>query len=296
VAGVQFRLAQATLNTSGSTLQSNLLTLANQVQSQLNSGASAAAVAPSLSQFRNGLAHVCFGTDTLATYAANPFPPASQSSSFDTYGLIDTLRNAGSITDCEVPLAIMYWTLSGIQFVDMWSVRRPVFPADASEYWPVFSGKRRWMEGLACFLQFQDQIGDLVESGIGGASLSTVAASNYFFYLPAFGLLPLASTQQLVGFDYSQFFVGVTHRCAQTSAGLCAPFYIEGAKLDSLAFQSLLYPPIDLSSQEMVWLYWVRENMQSAAQAATVVFTNGHVPNQGLAQFDLNYWDYANFV
>jgi hypothetical protein len=64
---------------------------------------------------------------------------------------------------------------------------------------------------------------------------------------------------------------------------------------------SFLYPPVDLSSQEMVWLYWVRENMEPAAGQASsaqpyLIFTNGHIAYQGNAQFDLNYWDYANFV
>ena len=48
----------------------------------------------------------------------------------------------------------------------------------------------------------------------------------------------------------------------------------------------------------MISLYWMRENMVAASQSTPqpcLIFTNGDVPDQGKAQFDLNYWDYANF-
>lgn len=291
VAGVQFRMAPVTLNTSGSTLQSNLVTLANQIQSQLNGGASAASVAPALSQFRNGLAHVCFGTEALAGYASNPFPAALQPSPLETYGLIDTLRGASLMTDCEVPLAIMYWTLSGVQFVDMWSVRRPVFRGDASEYWPVFSGKRRWVEGLACFLQFQQQLAD-IPAIIGTSQLGTVAANNFFYYLPAAGFIPMGSVNPAAGFDYIEFFSGRTYR---------NPLFMEGARFDSLLHSSFSYPPIDFSNQEMLWIYQARENQEAIDNGTSVappylVFTNGRVPFQGEAQYDLNYFNYANYM
>jgi hypothetical protein len=64
----------------------------------------------------------------------------------------------------------------------------------------------------------------------------------------------------------------------------------------------LHYPPIDFDSEEMFWLYNVRENMESAAgntlntPQAYVVFTNGHLGYQGDAHYDLNYWDFANYA
>jgi hypothetical protein len=291
-AGVQFRLAPVTLASTGTGLQSRLFALANQIQTQLNNNASAASVAPALSQFRNGLAHVCFGTEALAGYAANPFPSTAQTSPLDNYGTIDSLREAGLMTDCEVPLAIMYWTQSGIQFVDMWSVRRPVFPADASECWPVFSGRRRMAEGLAIFLQFQDQAANL-PSTVGASQLGTVAANSFFFYLPSAGFIPLGSINPSAGFDYIQFFSGRTYR---------NPVFMEGARLDLLFHSSFLFPPIDLSNHEMLWIYHVRENAEAIDNGATpapapyMLFTNGRVAFQGEAQYDLNYFNYANYM
>lgn len=291
-AGVQFRLAPVTLASTGTGLQPTLFALANQIQTQLNLSASAASLAPLLSQFRNGLAHVCFGTEALAGYAANPFPPASKSSPLDSYGLIDGLRSTNLMTDCEVPLAILYWTMQGVQFIDMWSVRRPVFAATASEFWPVFSGRRRTVEGLAMFLQFQDQIAGLA-GALGSAALSAANASDYFLFLPSVGLVPIADSQGSTGFDSSQFFSKPTHR---------HPVFVEGAKLAALTRAAFEFPPIDLSSQELLWLYEIRENQQTIDNSNTnppqfyYLFTNGHLPFQGDAQFDLNYWDYANYV
>jgi len=294
--GVQFRLSLVTLASTGTGLQPTLYALANDIQAQLNTGAAAATLAPLLSKLQNGLAHACFGTDTLATYAANPFAGLPGASSFDAYGLIDAQRAAKLITDCEVPLALAYWSLQGIQFVDMWSVRRPVVAAAASEEWPLFSGRRRWTEGLAMFLQFQDQITSL-SSSLGASGLISMAATNYFYFLPPIGLLPLVSPQFSMGITYSQFFNTITFRYANTN-NVNGPVYMEGSKLVSLMLSSFQYPAIDLSGQEMICLYWMRENMELSGNSMPqpcVIFTNGHVPDQGKSQFDLNYWDYSNF-
>lgn len=145
-------------------------------------------------------------------------------------------------------------------------------------------------EGMAMFLQFQEQISDMVELGAG--PLTAVVATDYFNYLPGAGLLPLASAQAISGQTYAQFFSNRVYR---------DPVYIEGAKYEPLLFRSWLYPPIDLGLQEMIWLYWVRENVESIVNHTTnsapyAIFTNGHIPFEGVPQFDLNYWDYANFV
>jgi hypothetical protein len=290
-AGVQFRLSFVTLASTGTGLQQTLYALANQIQTQLNTGAAASTVAAQLSQLQNGLAHACFGTDTLATFAANPFAGLPQASSFETYGLVDAQRSAGLMTGCEVPLALVYWTQQGIQFVDMWSVRRPVFPAVASETWPLSSGRRRLVEGLAMFLQFQNQISNLLTSGT--TSLSSVEADDYFYYLPPAGFLPVGNIDPTAGFDYIEFFTGRTYR---------NPVFIEGVRLNPLLRGSFDYPPIDLSKQELLWVYQVRENqeaidsMSTPVPAVYMVFSNGQIAFQGDARYDLNYFNYANYV
>lgn len=250
-----------------------------------------AQIAPLLSKFRNLVAHLCFGTDTLATFPTNPFPPANGASSFEEYGALDALRDQGILTDCAVPLALVYWTAAGVQFIDVWSVRRPLVPAVASAQWPVFSGRRRMAEGLAIFLQFQRQIADL-QSALPQTQLASAAATDYFRFLPAVGFLPIGGTLSSAVFDFKAFFTTKTFHL---------PVFIEGAVLDTLFRRSLAYSPIDLSNEEMLWLYNVRENIELIAPTALnppqafMVFTNGHISYQGDARYDLNYWDYANY-
>lgn len=238
---------------------------------------------------RNLVAYKCFGVADQTKFVTDPFGPPLTS-----YGLLDQLRSNQVLTNCEVPLAVLYWTTNlGIVFVDMWAVRRPVFPQAATEMWAPVAGRRRMAEGLAMFLQFQEQINDMVEFGVSGAALTSIVAADYFRYLPAAGFIPIGSIKASVGFDYLQFFSSRTYN---------NPMFIEGAKLEELITCSTLYPAIDFSNREMVWLYRVRENMQSVASSTAnplqpfMIFTNGHIPNLGRAQFDLSYWDFANYA
>jgi len=305
VEGAKFNTVQLDLGTNPdpSTLAGQTEQIAASLKTLLQelavaSGAAAdslkAEIAPPMSKLRNCAAHLCFGTEQFAGFPANPFGRSNGDSLFAEYGALDQLRDSGNLTDCDVPLALLYWTTSGLQFIDLWSVRRPVFPQAISEAWAPLTGRRRMVEGLAMFLQFQCQVSGLMQANSNQNFLGSIDASQYFRYLPAVGLLPLAAAQSL-GFDYNKFFASKTHRSFD-------PVFMEGAKLEGLMLRSFAFPPVDLGNQEMVWLYWVRENMQLSAKQNSppvlpyLVFSNGHIPFQGEAQFDLNYWNFANFV
>ena len=76
---------------------------------------------------RNRVAYQCFGVEDLEPFKRTPF-----GSRADGYGLIDRLRRENQLTDCEVPLALVSWRDEGIQFVDMWSVRRRIVKPSAN--------------------------------------------------------------------------------------------------------------------------------------------------------------------
>ena len=175
------------------------------------------------------------------------------------------------------------WSIDdGIQFVDLWSVRRRVTPRPGEGDWASFVAARRRAEGEAMFLQFHAQLADLRHEG----DPAVVKAKDHFEHLPPTGLLPLAASLS-AGFDYGTFFDSVT---------ITDPVYMEGAKLEGLVLESLSSPPIDLASEEAVRLYLVRENEQApVADQRCIVFANGHLPYRGDAQFDLAYWDFANY-
>ncbi|HEY0365925.1 MAG TPA: hypothetical protein VGC73_05580, partial [Pyrinomonadaceae bacterium] len=146
-------------------------------------------------KLRNLIAYKCFGVDSTSKFAVDPF-----TTNLEKYGLLDNLRPTW-LTECEVPLAILYWTLvDGIKFIDLWSVRRRLARRLADKTWSFFTSERTTREGEAMYLQFQTQLKDLAASGV---TLSQVKAKDYFKYLPAAGLLPIGGAG---GFDYSTFF------------------------------------------------------------------------------------------
>lgn len=236
-------------------------------------------------RLRNRVAYKCFGVEALTTPLRDPFGPP-----VERYGLLDDLR-PNALSDCEVPLAVIHWTArDGIKFVDLWSARRHLTPSPLAGRWNPVIGQRRAAEAEAMFLQFEAQIEGIRANE---RNLESIVATARFDYLPPIGILPIGGVRSSRGFDYQTFFQGKTYR---------DPVYVEGARVEALIHEALRYPPIKLSSGEMFWLYFVRENKQtidnttSNPPQAYLMFVNGHVPYRGEARFDLNYWNYSNFA
>jgi hypothetical protein len=238
---------------------------------------------------RNRVAYQCFGMDELKAFEQTPFGPRASG-----YGLIDRLRRENQLTDCEVPLALVSWRDEGIQFVDMWSVRRRIIQPSANGDWDYTIGDRRRAEAEAMVLQFQEQIKEV-------PTPQTRKAGDIFRYLPPVGVLPLSDV--MFNGQYEKlfnkatdgliFFKDKTYR---------SPAFIEGARVEALMRDALAYPPIDLSNGEMVWLYLVRENIEAIqtrrANGPTpfMILVNGHMPFVGETRFDLSRWDYSNYT
>jgi hypothetical protein len=264
-------------------------------------GAAAGPVAPEvikkLSRVRSAVAYLCFGVERFTELAADPLPRADGTIPFAEYGLLDALRKDQWLTDCEVPLALLYWSVRGMEFIDWWSVRRPVFPEPVSPEWATVAGRRWAVEGLAMVLQFQQHIEDLARTS--GATLRTIEATEYFRFLPPVGFLPLLGAVGNSGVAPAIFFA--TRKVRDS-------VFLEGAKLARLVSTALLYPPTNLArranrSEEelLLWQYRVRENTLSVApQSGTgrpfLMFTNAHVPVAGYGQYDLAYWNYASYA
>jgi hypothetical protein len=246
-------------------------------------------------RLRNWLAHLCFGTEQTATFAADPFRLPGGQSPLASYGLVDWLRGRGDLTECDVPLALLLWTTAGVQFVDLWSVRRKPAPPAVSAVWPLTTGARRPGEGEAAFLQFQAQLAAMIQSGGFGATLTQLHALDMFRYLPAVGLVPLA-TNRYQGFELEDFFQGMATP---------TPMHITGDELTALLRMAHDYPSIDLgkTQQELVTLYIVRENAEAIAATIGnalppqpyVVFSSGHMPYAGQARYSLDHYDFANY-
>ena len=137
-------------------------------------------------RLRNLLAHACFGTDALRDYFTTGFEPEDDPPG---WGVLDAMRQLPQpqLTDCDVPLAIVVLKSKSISFVDQWSARRRLIDAGAIDAWRAVAGPRRFAEGEAAFLQFQDQLAGV--KGLEPGTIASVNAKKYFDYLPAGGWL-----------------------------------------------------------------------------------------------------------
>lgn len=244
-----------------------------------------ALIAPTLSKFRNVVAHLCFGTDKLATFAANPFAMSNGSSPFVSYGLLNDLRNQGYLTDCAVPLALIYWTVAGIYFVDTWSVRRSVTRTGVTSFWPTLLSDRRLSENVAMFLQFQEQVQSILDNV---TDLTSVVADGYFAYLPPVGIFPVSGNgipavsgqPSAPGLDVEGFFAAHASKDVATT---------DGDRLRQLFSLSLECEPLQLAQTGEIQLYLVWENLQAinggANSQLALIFASPAIRYQGVARF-----------
>ena len=242
----------------------------------------------SAASFRNELAYRCFGAGVQPSWFANLLDAEPRQDD-----LLDALRKY-PLSDLDVPLGLLFFTgAADLQFLDLWSVRRPLVRTDSDSALASLIGARRPAVGQAMFQQFQDHIATLAPPS---GDLSTVTARSHFRYLPPVGIIPVLEESDATDAMATRFFKGMTYR---------NPAFINAARLEPLLRQSMDYPPINTQSGEMVWLYRVQENRvaidfskESSAPGprSYLVFSTGHLPYQADAQFDLGHYDYANYA
>lgn len=217
------------------------------------------------SHLRNLIAYRLLGIATLQTFAAAPFGSDSD------YGDLAALRDPKSFSDSDVPLAVIYWTTDGLQFVDTWAVRRrPVPLLKPSTPWRTIAASRRLAEAEATLWQFQEHLTDLFTDE---STLPTLKITDAFRYLPAAGLAPIRNTAFPRGVVVNKFFDGV-------SFGDAKP--IDAARVRPLLIESLAHEPVDLSSGRRLQLYAVAENQSAQSGSAPpqpfVIFTSDYLP------------------
>lgn len=256
VEGVQFRLVQILTNSS---------------------------VLSDPARLRNRVAHASFGVQNVATIAyADPF------AQIPGYGLIDELRRTRVLTDCDVPLATLYWTArGGIEFVDLWSVRRRLTRRPVSDRWPLFVDDRRASEAEATFYQFQAQIDEMLASE---PDLSRIRVSDRFDYLPPACIVPIAASGSRSGFNEQTFFENRFLPHVGT---------LDGDRLRSLIAESMHHEPINLTAGDPLQLYVVFENHLAVEQGLIgrrdIVVARETLPFRGTARFGFGVWGRARY-
>jgi hypothetical protein len=284
VEGVTFDCRPVTLPGGGGSARVEARALYATLQAQLET-LPAGTLSPELFKLRNIVAHLCFGSDLVDRAPRDPLAVEDEQTSL---GWLSELRNQKLLTDCEVPLGLLYWSKRGVEFVDMWAVRRRIsIVRHPHRPYSWLLAPRRIADAEARLKQFQDEIEAL---RVAHPTPETLAATSVLRYLPPAGFFRVAGGAAGKAFSHLSFLQGIIYR---------DPVFIDGDRLEPLMRSSLQYPAFDLEDPTMVWLYAARENSQAIASGVDVppaylVVTTGQMPYHGAARFDVSQWDYAN--
>ena len=208
-----------------------------------------------ISMLRNILAHICFGTDSILGKSSDPFKQASA----EPAGL-DALfsEQVGILNACDVPLTMIYWTLDGIAFLDHWSVRRELRLSPDSP--GLFENPSGYLYE-AMFRQLSMQMEDLIKEMIKTPALAQRSISDFFYYLPPLGIAPIVGAGSQNGFNLSKFFAG-------RQSG--SPTVVSKQDALDLYQAACQFHPILLQNNDVLQLYWVKENLDVIATGVSV--------------------------
>jgi hypothetical protein len=252
-------------------------------------------------RLRNRVAHMMLGTGSPVVQRFRVDPRAQLGR---RYGLLDELR-ANLLAQDEVPLATIGWRspsaagdvtagAPGIQFVDVWSARRPLRPDEPRLRYPLL-GERRRFEGEAAFLQFTDEVEDLLAGALAGQfDLRALSAGARFLHLPAVGILPLARETE-VGVRPDVFF---------GRQALPEVATLDADLLPSLVDAGAGYEPIRVGGADRIQLYVVWENFTHGqtfpdtrrVPEPILVFAKATIPYRGTARFDHAMWSQSRYA
>lgn len=275
VEGIKFRLERVNLSTLPG-VSAATRTLLNTLTTQTD--------AAGLSKLRNVVAHLCFDSEETSGIRRDPFKAFEGDTTHVNYGALAALRLAPfkQLTDCDVPLALVYWSPQGVRFVDNWAVRRlarRVLDLD------VLSVLRSY--GYERLLQFQEQLAGLFDT-LGG--LSSVQLQNYFAYVPPVGFYHVTGPKSPRGFSPSNFL-------KQFTSG--QPSDISAERFGAVLRESFAAPAAALSSAPVFTVYRVRDNVAAvaASQPSSQLYhafvsraMNGPLAHDGAALALLDAW------
>lgn len=242
-----------------------------------------------LSQMRNLVAHICFGTEGIAT---STIDPAFINKPDTSIGLDALLGVEEGLASCDTPLALIYWNLEGIVFIDNWAVKRKSSHRDIVAYSIPNFTRQSYSRAEESRLQFQEQLAYLEVEVARVEDTTGFNVKDYFRYLPPTGYLPLLVLGSSQGFSEKAFFQDLSIRNS---------VFVESSALVPITQVAMTYRPIDLQSGELIWLYRIRENVQTAdtdnsnSTQEYLIFASGHTPYFGNARFNVAKWDYSNF-
>lgn len=227
VEGVQFRLEPVAID------QFPELDEPRDDLRKLDATAAAVETVKAVSLLRNAVAHAALKTSTAAEQRARirqgepaAFRPATS--------ITDLLTRNKALTDCDIPLAVLFWDLQGVRFLDTWSFRRLARWLPSADDISLLQ-----TSGLERLLQFQDHINELLNSS---QVLEQFEIEDLFRYVPPAAYIPVKGANSRNGFD-QQDFMGSFFRppLNDISAGLFADVLKKSLHLAAIDLQSHAY-------------------------------------------------------
>lgn len=241
-----------------------------------------------LSLLRNLIAHRLFASEDLrAAFADLLNAPFGFQAASGGAVLAGRTVPAG-LDDCDVPLALLYWTFAGVQFLDLWAVRRTL-QARAIQGGGPYGLCLPPAAADARLRQFHAQLHELVDAQITPAN---VKVREHFRWLPPLGVVPIVGNGVTDGVDIDRFFDGLT---------VSTPIYVEGGEVARMLADSLFGPVVDAAGAELVWRYVVRENIQASSTtgpgraAPVALFASPALPLYGESRYNAKYWNFGNY-
>lgn len=206
----------------------------------------------SVSLLRNVVAHLCFDSEEKTGARRDPFRRAAGSTDFVNYGALAELRTAGQLSDCDVPLAVVYWSQQGVRFVDNWAARRL---ARRQLDLDVESLLRSY--GYERLLQFERHLRDLLD--LLGSTPSAAQLQSYFAFVPPVGFFPVTGSKSPKGFSPTNFFKKFTTGAATN---------ISADAFGALLRDSFACPDVALTPAPVFTVLRLRENTAAVAASS----------------------------
>ncbi len=271
VEGVQFRLEQIPLSSF------DAITAPRNALRNLADTATSIETAQAVSQLRNAVAHSALNSASAAEQrgrirSGEPVAFTTTSSILDT----------SALSVCDIPLAILFWDLTGVRFLDMWSVRRLarwlVEPDDIALF-P--------QHGLEQLLQFIDHAREYIRPDL---DTSNFDIRDLFRYIPPVGFVHVSRPGTVTGYNPDTFFADYTR--GQPQAALAG-------RLSDMLLSSLAFGAVDLDDDTFLQTYEITENDEAVdagdASSKYLVYatrdTNGPMTRDGVARTFEDAWE-----
>ena len=271
VEGVQFRLERIPLGSF------DAITAPRNALRTLADTATSIEIAQAVSQLQNAVAH-----SALNTAAAAKQRGRIRSGEPVAFSTTNSLLDTNALSDCDIPLAILFWDLNGVRFLDMWSVRRLarwlVKPGDIALF-PRY--------GLERLLQFLDHAREYMRADLNPSNFEI---RDLFRYLPPVGFIQVTRPGTASGYSPDTFFADYTRGQPQMALA---------GRLSEMLESSIAFGAVDLDDDTFLQTYEITENDAAIdagdAPSRYVVYatrnTNGPMTRDGVARTFEDAWE-----